>query len=180
MQSMYSVTKHAIKGFTEALRREQIDEQSPVSITLIQPASIGTPFHEHAKNYTGMAKKLPPPVYAPEDVARAILYSAVHPRRSVHVGGAGKLMSIFDKLIPGLIDRASTSMIKSQFGAGSENTKGHDSLWQAGVDGNVRGNHASIRRSVFTAANLNPAVTAGVVGLIGLGIGLACRPKSRW
>src|SRR6195952_264209 len=49
MQSMYSVTKHAIKGFTDALRREQIDEQTPVSITLIQPASIGTPFHEHAK-----------------------------------------------------------------------------------------------------------------------------------
>jgi short-subunit dehydrogenase len=177
MQSMYSVTKHAIKGFTDALRREQMDEKSPVSITLIQPASIGTPFHEHAKNYTGKAKKLPPPVYAPEDVARAILYASENCRRSIHVGGSGKLMSIAEMLIPSLIDRASTAMIKSQFQDGPENTVGQDNLWQAGQDGNVRGSHASIRRSAFTAANINPGLTVGLVGLVGLGVGLACAQK---
>ncbi len=128
MQSMYSVTKHAILGFTDSLRREQIDEKSPVSITLIQPASIGTPFHEHAKNYTAKAKKLPPPVYAPEDVACPILYAAEHPRRWIRVGGSGKLMSFAEKLIPGLIDYASSALIQSQFEEGPENTAGHDNL----------------------------------------------------
>lgn len=180
MQSMYSVTKHAIKGFTDSLRREQMDEGAPVSITLIQPASIGTPFHEHAKNYTGKAKKLPPPVYAPEDVARAILYAAGHPRRSIHVGGAGKLMSVAETLIPGLIDHSSSLMIKAQFGSGPENTLGHDNLWHAGQDGAVRGDHPSIRRSAFTAANLNPGVASVLVGLAGLGLGLAwTRQRSR-
>ena len=179
MQSMYSVTKHAILGYTDALRREQIDEGAPVSITLIQPASIGTPFHEHARNYTGKAKKLPPPVYAPEDVARAILYAAEHPRRSIHVGGSGKFMSIADKLVPGLNDMASSMMIKSQFKSGPENTAGHDNLWQAGEDGNVRGDHDSIRHSVFTNAELHPALTSGVVALATLGIGLAIARKGR-
>lgn len=179
MQSMYSVTKHAILGYTDALRRELIDEDAPVSVTLIQPASIGTPFHEHAKNYTGKAKKLPPPVYAPEDVARAILYAAEHPRRSIHVGGAGKIMSIADKLLPGLNDKASSVMIKSQFQPGPDNTAGNDSLWQAGRDGKVRGEHASIRRSVFTNAELNPGITSGVVALAAVGIGVAIALKKR-
>ena len=142
MQSMYSVTKHAILGYTDALRRELLDERAPVSVTLIQPASIGTPFHEHAKNYTGRAKKLPPPVYAPEDVARAILYAAEHPKRSIHIGGAGKIMSIADKLLPSINDKASSIMTESQFKEGAENTAGGaeaNSLWQPGQDGNVRG-----------------------------------------
>ncbi len=178
VQSMYSVTKHAIKGFTDSLRRELIAEDAPVSVTLIQPASIGTPFHEHAKNYTGKAKKLPPPVYAPEDVARTILYAAEHPSRSLHVGGSGKLMSIMEALVPALNDRASAMMAKSQFQPGPENTAGHDSLWQAGQDGHVRGHHASIRRSSFTAANLNPAITTSVVALAGIALGLGLSKRS--
>lgn len=182
MQSMYSVTKHAILGYTDALRRELIDEEAPVSVTLIQPASIGTPFHEHAKNYTGRAKKLPPPVYAPEDVARAILYAAEHPKRSIHVGGAGKIMGIAEKLIPALNDKASSVMIKSQFDDGGDNTAGGaeaNSLWQAGQDGNVRGHHASIRRSIFTNAELHPAFTWSIVALAASGLGLAFARKRR-
>jgi short-subunit dehydrogenase len=179
MQSMYSVTKHAIKGFTDSLRRELIDEEAPVSVTLIQPASIGTPFHEHAKNYTGAAKKLPPPVYAPEDVARAILYAAQHPRRNIFVGGAGKLMSIAEKLFPSLSDKGSSLMVKSQFQKGPENTAGHDNLWEAGLDGRVRGQHSFIRRSAFTAASLHPIVTASFVSAAGVLVGMLCARKVR-
>src|ERR1700712_449397 len=180
MQSMYSVTKHAILGYTDALRRELLDEKAPVSVTLIQPASIGTPFHEHAKNYTGKAKKLPPPVYAPEDVARAILYAAEHPKRSIHVGGAGKIMSVADKLMPGLNDKASSLIIKSEFTPGAENTAGGaeaNSLWQSGQDGKVRGEHASIRRSVFTNAELHPALSWSLLALAATGVGLAVARK---
>ncbi len=179
MQSMYSVTKHAILGYTYALRREQIDEGSPVSITLIQPAAIGTPFHEHAKNYTDKAKKLPPPVYAPEDVARAILYAAEHPRRSIHVGGAGKIMGIAEAIMPGMNDKASSLLIKTQFKDGPDNTAGQDNLWQAGQDGEVRGDHDSIRRSLFTNAQLKPALTSGILGAAAIGLGLWITQKVR-
>ena len=177
MQSMYSVTKHAIKGFTDALRRELEAEDAPVSVTLIQPAAIGTPFHQHAKNYTQQAKQLPPPVYKPEDVARTILYAAAHPRRNVHVGGAGKLMSIAARLIPHLIDKAAPLEIKAQLADGPDNTLGIDSLWQAGQDGHVHGSQKS-RRSIFSAVNTNPraAVALGLAGVAaGLGIALARR-----
>lgn len=179
IQSMYSVTKHAILGYTDSLRRELLAEEAPVSVTLIQPASIGTPFHAHAKNYTGRAKKLPPPVYAPEDVARAILYAAVTRRRSMHVGGAGKVMSLMNKLMPGMNDKAASIMVESQFKEGPVNTTGQDSLWQAGQDGHVRGEHDSIRRSGFTAAQLHPAVTTGMLAVAAMGIWLLVGRKGR-
>ncbi len=148
---MYSTTKHAIKGFTDALRRELNDEGAPVSVTLIQPAAIGTPFALHAKNYTENEANLPQPIYAPEDVARTILLAAEQPRRALHIGGAGKLMGIFSRLTPGLVDTTSSFMIKSQL---KPKPKRHrqDSLWQAGQDGQVRGDQSFIRRSGYTAA----------------------------
>lgn len=172
IQGMYSVTKHAIKGFTDALRRELRDEGAPVSVTLIQPAAIGTPFALHAKNYTQTEAKLPPPIYAPEDVARTILLAAEHPRRALHVGGAGKLMGIFSRLTPGLVDTTSTFMVKSQFKKEPKQQR-QDSLWQAGNDGQVRGDQSFIRRSGYTAAIVNPFATLLVAGLAAAGIGLA-------
>ncbi|MGI4757576.1 MAG: SDR family oxidoreductase [Janthinobacterium lividum] len=171
IQGMYSTTKHAIKGFTDTLRRELHDEDAPVSVTLIQPAAIGTPFAEHAKNYTGITPKLPPPLYAPESVAKAILYAAEHPRRALHVGGAGKVMGIFSRLTPKLVDATSTPMVQSQFGEGENHQAG--ALWQAGHDGNVRGGQSGIRPSSYTAAYTNPAATAGVVAAVGALIGFA-------
>jgi short-subunit dehydrogenase len=38
LQSAYVASKHAVKGFTDALRLELIDERAPVSVTLIKPS----------------------------------------------------------------------------------------------------------------------------------------------
>ena len=178
IQGMYSTTKHAIKGFTEALRRELQDEGAPVSVTLIQPAAIGTPFAQHAKNYTDTEAKLPPPIYAPESVAAGILYAAEHPRLAIRIGGAGKLLGVANKLVPGLLDRGSSLMVKSQFKP--EPKSSHlDSLWQAGEDGRVRGDQKFIRPSVYTAASIRPAVTATVFGLLGVAAGVYAWRRSQ-
>ena len=169
IQGMYSTTKHAIKGFTDALRRELKDEGAPVSVTLIQPAAIGTPFALHAKNYTQDEANLPPPIYAPEEVARTILLAAEHPRRALHVGGAGKLMGIFSRLTPGLVDSASSLMIKSQYKHERKHPR-QDSLWQPAEDGHVRGDQNSMRRSAYTTAIVNPLASLAAVGLVGAGI----------
>jgi short-subunit dehydrogenase len=178
IQGMYSTTKHAIKGFTDALRRELRDEGANVSVTLIQPAAIGTPFPLHAKNYTENEAKLPPPVYAPEDVARTISLAAEHPRRALHVGGAGKVMGIFSRLTPGLVDRASSFMIKAQLKSEPKHQR-QDSLWQPGNDGKVRGDESFIRRSAYTAAILHPLASLMLAGLAGAGIGFAAWKKLR-
>jgi short-subunit dehydrogenase len=86
---MYSASKHAVKGFTDALRMELEEKAAPVSITLIKPGAIDTPYSKHAKNYMPVEPKNPAPVYAPESVARAILHCAENPQRDVFVGAAG-------------------------------------------------------------------------------------------
>ncbi|HEX8830546.1 MAG TPA: SDR family oxidoreductase, partial [Longimicrobium sp.] len=78
----YAASKHAVKGFTDALRMELEKEDAPVSVTLIRPASIDTPFTEHAHNHMeGGDPEIPPPVYAPHVVAGAILHCAAKPKR---------------------------------------------------------------------------------------------------
>ena len=49
-QGAYCASKFAIKGFTEAFRREVEAERQPISITLVKPAAINTPFTDHARN----------------------------------------------------------------------------------------------------------------------------------
>ena len=73
LQGAYCASKHAVKGFTDALRMELEHDGAPISVTLIKPAAIDTPYTEHAKNYLPVEPQNPPPVYAPDVVAEAIL-----------------------------------------------------------------------------------------------------------
>src|SRR3954471_23444579 len=67
LQGMYSASKHAVKGFTDALRIEVEElDKAPLSITLIQPTAVDTPYPQHAKNYTDKEPKLPSPQIDPE------------------------------------------------------------------------------------------------------------------
>jgi short-subunit dehydrogenase len=105
VQGMYSASKHAVKGFTDALRMEVEREGWPVSVALVKPGSIDTPFTQHAKNYLDSEPTLPPPVYSPEAVAEAILHCAETPVRDIFVGGGGKAISASGHYAPRLTDR---------------------------------------------------------------------------
>jgi NAD(P)-dependent dehydrogenase (short-subunit alcohol dehydrogenase family) len=65
-QGMYCASKHAVKGFTDALRMELDEAGAPISVSLVKPAAIDTPYRQHAKNYLPETPDNPPPVYAPE------------------------------------------------------------------------------------------------------------------
>lgn len=103
MQGMYPASKHAVKGFTDSLRMELEKEKAPISVTLVKPAAIDAMYTVHAKRGMEREPALPPPIYAPELVAEAILYAARHPRREVVAGGAIKLMSLGRFRLPGLL-----------------------------------------------------------------------------
>lgn len=179
VQGMYATSKFAIKGFTDAFRRELHNEKAPVSVTLIQPAGIATPFAEHAKNYGQDEARIPPPLYRPEDVANAILYAAEHARRNLHVGGAGVLMSALSAVMPGLLDRASGQMSKSQYEKQPKQPH-RDSLWQPGDDGQIHSPKYTGRRSTYTTARVHPvAALATVAALTGAAFGVAAW-KKRW
>jgi short-subunit dehydrogenase len=104
LQGMYSASKHAVKGFTDALRRELIESKVPVSVTLIQPTAVNTPFPENARNYMDHEPKLPTPQIDPWRVAEAILGAAVKPEREVKVGTMARINTAAFKLAPGLAD----------------------------------------------------------------------------
>ena len=104
LQSVYCASKHAIKGFTEAVRLEQERMKSGITFTLICPAVINTPFYNHAKSDTGKKLTAFDPIYPPEVVAESIVFAAEHPRREIFVGGYGKLLDLMQRFSPKLVD----------------------------------------------------------------------------
>nr|WP_315397054.1 SDR family oxidoreductase [uncultured Duganella sp.] len=114
LQGIYSASKHAVKGFTDSLRMEIEKDQVPISVTLIKPAAIDTMLTVHAKNYMAHEPRLPPPLYAPEVVAGAILHAAQHPQRDVYVGGAAKMIAVGSFHMPRLFDRYMKSTLFKQ------------------------------------------------------------------
>jgi len=139
LQGMYSASKHAVKGLTDALRVEieEIDG-APVSITLIQPTAVNTPFPQHARNYMDQEPRLPTPQIDPKDVAEAILKAAVKPERSVKVGTMAVLNTATAKLAPGLGDKmAAKQADRQQYDQAPVNPEG--ALHQAGGTGHIYG-----------------------------------------
>ena len=115
LQGMYTASKHAVKGFTDALRVEveKID-RAAVSITLIQPTAVNTPYAEHARNYMDSEPKLPSPQIDPNEVASAILKAATEGGRDVTVGTMAGLNAAVSKLMPSLADSISAKQAGRQ------------------------------------------------------------------
>ena len=114
LQGIYSASKHAVKGFTESLRMELENEGAPVFVTLVKPSAIDTPYPHHAKNYMDERAEVPPPVYAPETVARTILYCAEHPKRDVFVGSGGKSLAMLGYYAPSFLDKVMETVFVRQ------------------------------------------------------------------
>ncbi len=73
------------------------------------------------------------------------------------------MLGIFSRLTPALVDKGSSLLVKTQLKDEPAQPR-RDSLWQAGHDGEVRGGQSGIRRSAYTAAALNPALSALLLG----------------
>lgn len=115
LQGMYTATKHAVKGWTDAYRVEieEVDK-APVAITLIQPTAVDTPFPQHARNVTDQEAKLPSPMIGVQQVADAILECAETPTRSKKVGTMSVMNTLMAKFIPGLADKMSAPRVKDE------------------------------------------------------------------
>lgn len=174
----YSASKHAVKGFTDALRIELKREGSPVTVSLIKPSGVNTPFADHARNYMDKPARVVPPVYAPEVVADALLHAAERPVRHLTVGAGGRPMTFAGQLAPALSDRLFGALVPPL--SRRKGTKpARDNLYAAGDDGAVRTPHFRGRRfSVYTAAHKHPGVTLGV-GLAALAVAAAYVSRGR-
>jgi short-subunit dehydrogenase len=165
IQGMYSASKHAVKGFTDSLRIELEEESHPISVTLIKPSGIDTPYTQHAKNYTDKEPTLPVPVYNPEEVAYAVLHAAEHPQRDIIVGGGGKAMSTTNKYAPGLMDWVSEKLMVGQQLKDRPAQHRKSGLHEATSGGSVRGNYEGyvVNKSFYTRSILSPLLTGAIV-----------------
>jgi NAD(P)-dependent dehydrogenase (short-subunit alcohol dehydrogenase family) len=104
MHAPYTASKWALRGFYDCLRMELMESGDAIAVTTILPGPIATPFFEHARSKVGAMPKPPPPTYAPEVVARAIVRASVRPTREVPVGGPALGFFAAQRLSPALTD----------------------------------------------------------------------------
>lgn len=175
IQGIYSASKHAVKGFTNAFRMELMRDRSPVAVSLVKPSAIDTPYNRQARNITGQAVQNPQPVYATPVVADTILWCATHPIREITVGGGGRIIASFYAALPGLAEplfaRFAPVLMRDKRG---EYRPYEDGLWDPADDGLEEEVHYPMVRGFSTLAEIrkHPGVTAGIVAVLaGIGLG---------
>jgi short-subunit dehydrogenase len=162
LQGTYAASKHAIKAFTESLRMELDKENAGISLTVVKPSAIATPFPNHAKSYMEHEPDLPPPNYAPELVAQAILHAAQVPERDVYVGGHARLTSLAGYLMPRALDRfMSRAMFSQQQSDRPNSSARRDALYAPDAAHELRqrndSEHRVVERSPYTSFEMRSA-----------------------
>lgn len=175
VQGVYSASKHAVKGFTNALRMELIREQAPITLSLVKPSAVDSPYSRHARNLTGQAVQNPQPVYATHVVADTILYCASHPIREITVGGGGRLIASFYAALPGLAEplfaRFAPKLMRDRRSAYEPYDDGLYDPTEDGLDEEVH--YPMVRQfSALAEVRKHPGIATGVVAVLA-GVGLA-------
>jgi NAD(P)-dependent dehydrogenase (short-subunit alcohol dehydrogenase family) len=133
LQTAYCGAKHAIQGFTEALRCELLHDGRHVYVTMVQMPAVNTPQFEWVLSRLPRRAQPVPPIYQPEVAADAIFYAAGHPRRREYwVGGSTVATLLANAVAPGLLDRyLARTGYRSQQTAQPRNPQQPANLWHA-------------------------------------------------
>lgn len=103
--SPYVTAKFGLLGFTRVLRQE-LRSEPDINVCTVLPSTIDTPLYQHAANYVLQHVHPLPPLAGPQRVARAIVRLPEHPRGEIAVGRLQRSFIPFQRLAPGLYDRA--------------------------------------------------------------------------
>jgi short-subunit dehydrogenase len=153
LQAVYAASKHAVRGYTDALRMEEMYAKSGINVTLIMPSGINTPLFRHARSKIGVMPMPVAPAYSPKLVARAIVNAAQFPQREILVGGAGFFLDLLQRISPALVDSLMTmrgSMFRLQ--SSDRPDDGEDNLFEPMTgNGRVEGDYEQITKtSLYT------------------------------
>ena len=174
LQSADSAAKAAAASFTNALRMEMMGQRAPVSVSLIKPSAVDTPYKDHARNLTGAAMRNPPPVYATPLVADAILYAARHRVRELTDGTSGGLLGLLDAVPPSAVESLIAWNAPRQEADAAGRIGADDNLHHAGRDLRERSFQPGVREtSLYSSAQMRPRATFALALLAGLAAGAA-------
>ncbi|UBM27457.1 SDR family oxidoreductase [Pseudomonas sp. p1(2021b)] len=98
----YCASKFALRGFSEALRRELAD--TPVNVLYVAPRATRTRMNSSAATALNQALKVG--MDDPADVAKAVLEAMQSERSELYLGWPEKLFVRINGMLPGVVDRA--------------------------------------------------------------------------
>jgi hypothetical protein len=182
LQSAYCGAKHAIKGFTDSVRTELIHDGSKVTVGMVHLPAMNTPQFRLARSRMPDRPMPVPPIYPPELAARAIVWSAGHPRRrEVWVAGVTTATIVGSRIAPGWMDRyLARHAVDAQLTEQPTDPDAPDNLWQpAASDQGAHGDFDRLEhaRSPMTALALHrrgaTAATVAALGFGAVGYGIA-------
>ncbi|WP_161555532.1 MULTISPECIES: SDR family oxidoreductase [Sphingomonas] len=174
-QGPYCATKHAVQALTDTLRMELEAAGANISVTLVKPGAIDTPFPEHARNFMDKPPRLPPPLYTPEVVADAVLHACAHPQRTLYAGGGGLLSSLLPQLAPRIADAIMevVGTPAQQKPADPGDPERRDNLYEPRKGARRGSQHVLARHSSLTLQIQKLPRALLVLGVAGLGTTLA-------
>ncbi|MEN0658675.1 SDR family oxidoreductase [Caldifermentibacillus hisashii] len=169
IQSTYAPSKFAVHGWTESLRMELERDHIPVSITLIHPGRIDTPYNEHARSYLDKQPVHKGMIYPPEAVAEAVLFAAEHPKRDIYIGSQARALKFMGTNFPRITDKLMERYFpETQYARRPSNLPEESNLYKAGYGLHTRGTNIGWKRntSIYVKASKHPAITT--ILLVGL------------
>jgi short-subunit dehydrogenase len=111
-QALYSATKHAIHGFTAAIREEL--REDGIAVSEIAPGPVDTPLFRQAGNHMGRVVVPPEPLVGAERIATAICRALLHPKDLHVVGLQNRLTALAGRLAPRVAGRVARRVTLSQ------------------------------------------------------------------
>ena len=175
VQGVYCASKHALKGFTNALRMELLTDAPGVTVTLVKPSAIDTPISERSRSLLATAGSNPPPLYATPLVAEAIAHALTRRTRELTVGFGGRLLVWMGQLLSPVAEPLFSRIVPllaTKKGA----PPGPGTLHVPGRDLRERGPYPVVRQSsVWLQAQMRPEVTVAVAGAAAMALWAALR-----
>lgn len=105
LMSAYTAAKHGLRGFVDALNVELRSERSRVSISLVSPGPVDTPFWDNVAAQEGRLPPRIPVAYQPEEVAKAIVRCADGRWAGLTVGGMMLVVGTLHSLLNPISER---------------------------------------------------------------------------
>ena len=96
----YSTSKYAVRGFSQALRRELAG--TGVGVTYVAPRAVHTPLNSSA--VYEMAKKIKMNFDEPQAVAESIIKAIENDKKEKYIGFPESLFARINAILPGLVD----------------------------------------------------------------------------
>jgi len=96
----YSASKFALRGFSQALRRELVD--TGVNVTYVAPRAVKTPINSSA--VYDMARVIKMNMDEPADVAQQIVAAVSKQKKECYIGFPESLFVRINSVLPGMVD----------------------------------------------------------------------------